>query len=197
MDGDPNAALPRNPTLMNPDDAALLIIDVQGKLLDLIPRHARIVWNLRRLIEGAQALGIAVAGTEQYPQGLGPTTPELAERLGPLPAKLAFSAGVCGQIFAGWRGAGRWKIVVAGIEAHVCVQQTALDLLAAGYQVCIPADAVGSRYAVDLEFALRRLDSSGVTLTTTEAVLFEWCRAAGSPEFKVISRLVRESPPSD
>jgi nicotinamidase-related amidase len=84
------------------------------------------------------------------------------------------------------------KVLVCGIEAHVCVQQTVLDLLAGGYRVYVAVDAVGSRFEVDCRTALTRMDSAGATLTTTEAALFEWCQVAGTPEFKQISQLVRE-----
>jgi len=192
---EPNAALPRSPLLMSRGDTAMLVVDVQGKLVTLIPNHRRIVWNIRRLLDGAAALGVPVAATEQYPQGLGPTTPELADRLGTIPAKLAFSCGECGQIFHDWQAGGIFKVLVVGIEAHVCVQQTVMDLLAAGWQVYVAVDAVGSRYDVDRETALRRMDSAGATLTTTESALFEWCEVSGTPEFKQISQLVRESVP--
>lgn len=182
---------------MNRDDAALLVVDMQVRLLPLIPRHRRLVWNVRRLLEGAHLLAVPAAGTEQYPQGLGSTAPELAPYLATIPAKLAFSAGECGAIFSTWRDQGRWKIVVCGIETHVCVAQTVLDLLAEGFRVFVPVDAVGARYAVDHDTALGRLEASGATLTTTEAVLFEWCERAGTPEFKGISQLVRQSPPEE
>jgi nicotinamidase-related amidase len=137
-----------------------------------------------------------VAATEQYPQGLGPTTPELASKLQALPAKLAFSCGECGEIFTDLRDRGIWKICVCGIETHVCVGQTVHDLLAEGFRVYVAADAVAARGPLDHDIALRRMDSAGATLTTTEAALFEWCGRAGSPEFKQISQLVRESPPA-
>ena len=90
----------------------------------------------------------------------------------------------------GLKDRGIYKLLLSGIEAHVCVQQTALDLLAAGWRVYVAVDAVGSRFEIDSRTAIRRMDSSGVTLTTTEAALFEWCREAGTPQFKEISRLV-------
>ena len=191
-----SAPLARSPELMNRDDSALLVVDVQGKLITMIPGHQRLVWNCRRLIDGAKILGVPVAATEQYPQGLGPTTAELAQRLGPIPAKLAFSCGECGEIFSAWRDKGIWKVLVCGIETHVCVGQTVHDLMAEGFRVYVAADAVGARGAVDHEIGLRRMDSAGATLTTTEAALFEWCGRAGSPEFKQISQLVRENPPT-
>jgi nicotinamidase-related amidase len=189
--------LPRSPELMSPADTGLLVVDVQGKLISLIPGHRRIVWNIRRLLDGAKILGVAAAATEQYPQGLGPTVAELAERLGPIPAKLSFSCGERGELFSDWDQRGLFKLLVVGIEAHVCVQQTVLDLMAAGRRVYLAVDAIGSRADIDYETALRRMDSAGATLTTTEAALFEWCAVAGTPQFKEISRLVREPPPGE
>ncbi|MEO8494019.1 MAG: isochorismatase family protein [Planctomycetota bacterium] len=187
--------LPRSPELMSRSDSALLVVDVQEKLISLIPRYERIVWNIGRLLDGAKTLGVRAVATEQYPRGLGPTTKVLAERLGAVPEKLTFSCGGCPEVFEELRDAGVFKILVVGIEAHVCVQQTVLDLLADGFRVYLAVDAIGARYEVDYETALRRMDSAGATLTTTEAALFEWCDAAGTPEFKQISALVRESPP--
>lgn len=187
--------LPRSPELMSASDTALLVVDVQGKLVSLIPGHQRIVWNIRRLLDAAKLLRMTAAATEQYPQGLGPTVPELAERLEGIPGKLRFSCGECSQIFSAWNDRGLFKVLVVGIEAHVCVQQTVLDLLAAGRRVYLAIDAIGSRHDIDYQTALRRMDSAGATLTTTEAAIFEWCEVAGTPEFKEISRLVREAPP--
>ncbi|MBW3595987.1 MAG: isochorismatase family protein [Planctomycetes bacterium] len=179
-----------------------MVVDVQEKLIGLVENHRRIVWNIRRLIDGAHALGVLVAATEQYPKGLGHTTPELAERLdrgdlAPLPDKTAFSCGACGAIFLDWRERGVFRVLVCGIEAHVCVQQTVLDLLSEGFRVYVAADAIGARHTIDYEFALRRMESAGAALTTTEAALFEWCEVAGTPEFKQISALVRETPPEE
>jgi nicotinamidase-related amidase len=186
--------LPRSPELMSRDDTALLIVDVQEKLLPAIAGGVRVVWNIRRLIDAATILGLPVAATEQYPKGLGPTVAELAGRLGAMPSKVAFSAGGCPKIFDGFRARGVGKILVCGIEAHVCVGQTVLDLLADGWRVFVAADAVGSRFETDYRTALQRMDSAGATLTTAEAAMFEWCETAAAPEFKQISRLARETP---
>ncbi len=184
--------------MMSPGDTALLVVDMQERLIGAIAGHPRVAWNVRRLIDGAEVLGLHVAATEQYPQGLGPTIAELAERLGEIPSKLAFSCGECGQLFRDLQDRDVHKILVCGIEAHVCVQQTVLDLLADGWRVYVAVDATGSRFSIDYRTALARVDSAGATLTTTEAALFEWCRSAGAPEFKQISRLVREEgPPAD
>jgi nicotinamidase-related amidase len=190
-----NHRLPRSPEMMSRGDTALLVIDLQEKLLPAIEHGERVVWNARRLIDGAKLLGLPVVGTEQYPKGLGRTTPELADRLGPLPSKLTFSCGGCLESFELLRGRGIYKILVCGVEAHVCVQQSVLDLLADGWRVFVAVDAVGSRFEVDRRVALERMDSSGATLTTTEAALFEWCQVAGTPEFKQISLLAKEQGP--
>jgi nicotinamidase-related amidase len=180
---------------MLPQDTALLVVDVQEKLMPLISGSQRIIWNLRRLLDGAAALGLKSLATEQYPQGLGKTVAELANRLGHIPSKNTFSCGGCEGFTQQLLEHGASKVMVAGIEAHVCVQQTVLDLLANGYRVYVPVDAVGSRYPIDYETGLKRMESAGATLTTTESALFEWCQVSGTPEFKKISALVRESPP--
>lgn len=187
--------LPRSPDLMSPADTGLLVVDVQGRLVELIAEHRRIVWNIRRLLDGAKLLGVSTAGTEQYPQGLGPTVAELAGRLDKIPAKLSFSCGGCPEIFSDWDSRGIFKVLVVGIEAHVCVQQTAYDLMSSGRRVYLALDAVGSRREIDCQTALRRMESAGATLTTTEAALFEWCAVAGTPQFKELSKLVRETMP--
>ncbi|MEQ8837306.1 MAG: isochorismatase family protein, partial [Lacipirellulaceae bacterium] len=119
----------------------------------------------------------------------------LAKTAEPALEKIQFSCGERGEVFSGWLEEGLHRVLLAGIETHVCVQQTALDLLAAGFQVFVAVDAVGSRYKVDHGIALRRMEASGVLLTTTEATLFEWCERAGTPEFKAISALAKEKPP--
>jgi nicotinamidase-related amidase len=188
-------ALPRSPELMNREDSALLVIDMQEKLLGVVPNRARLVWNARRLLDAAAALGVAVAGTEQYPDRLSPTVPEIKERIGAAPDKLCFSAGVCGEIFEQWKNDGRYRILIVGIETHVCVLQTALDLAASGFQPYIAVDAVAARNCIDHDTALRRMESAGVILTTTEAAMFEWCRTSEAPEFKRISALAKECAP--
>lgn len=182
---------------MNREDSALLVVDAQVKLLKIIPGSERIIWNIRRLLDAAAALGVPIAATEQYPDGLSPTVPELKERIGPAPDKLCFSAAVCGDIFDGWKRDLRTRVLLCGIETHVCLMQTALDLAASGFEPYVAVDAVGARYAVDHETALRRMQSAGVILTTTETTMFEWCRTAEVPEFKKISALAKEKPPAE
>ncbi|REJ98629.1 MAG: isochorismatase family protein [Planctomycetota bacterium] len=187
--------LPRSPLLMSAADTALLVVDVQEKLMPLIDGGPRVIWNIRRLLDATRALQVPVAATEQYPQGLGGTVSPLADYFDSFPDKVAFSCGACGDVFRRFRDAGISKILVAGIEAHVCVQQTVHDLLADGLAAYVAVDAVGARFSIDLEVALRRMDSAGAILTTTEAAMFELCETAENPAFKPISKLVQEVPP--
>jgi len=182
----------RSPELMSRHDTALVVIDVQERLMPVIDQGPRIIWNIRRLIDGAKILGLPVVATEQYPKGLGPTVPELASRLGQIPDKVMFSCRGCPQLFEDLAQQGIRKLLVVGVEAHVCVQQSVLDLLADGWRVFVAADAVGSRFAIDYQTALHRMSCAGAFLTTAEAALFEWCEVAGTDEFKQISHLVRE-----
>ena len=189
--------LPRSPELMRPDDTGLLVVDVQQGFVPVEPFAEQIIWNCRRLLDGANVFGMQAFATEQYPEKLGSTVDALAERLEtPAASKLAFSCGECGEALMSWREAGIHRVLVCGIETHVCVQQTVLDLLAAGFQVVIAVDAVGSRFTIDYKTALRRMEASGALLTTTESALFELCGRAGTPEFKQISALAKEKPPA-
>lgn len=190
---------PRSPELMTAETTALVVIDIQEKLVRAIPDAERLIWNAGRLIDGATALGVKVMATEQYPEGLGPTVPSLVKRLeaahAPEPvAKKRFSCIGCESLFEAFRAAGTIDLLLCGIEAHVCVQQTALDLMADGWRVQVVVDAVGSRFDVDRQIALGRMEASGITLTTVEAALFELCETAESPAFKTISRLARSVP---
>lgn len=191
-----HSPIPRSAELMSRNDTGLLVVDVQEKLIRLIPGHERIVFNIRRLLDGAAILGVPATATEQYPQGLGHTVPELAERLQDIPAKVAFSCGETPQVLRSWAAEGRRKVLVVGIETHVCIQQTVLDLLAEGFRVYVAVDAVGARGEIDHRTALGRMSLTGATLTTTESALFEWCERAGTPEFKQISALVKEALPA-
>jgi nicotinamidase-related amidase len=177
---------------MSAADTGLLVIDVQEKLMAKIPGADPLVNNVAFLIDGARLLGLPVQATEQYPRGLGPTVPELQSRLPERPDKVAFSCCAVPAVVDGFRRAARPKVVLAGIETHVCVQQTALDLLAQDFRVYIPVDAVASRFGVDHEYALRRLEKAGAILTTSETCVFEWLGGANHPEFKKVSALVQE-----
>jgi isochorismate hydrolase len=191
-----NGGLPRSPLLLSAAESLLLIIDVQDKFLSLLPDRAQLLANVKRLVLAARILDVPRRATEQYPEKMGPTTDSLLELLDPdvdAPAKLSFSCGGCETAVAQLRAVDRRQIVVAGLETHVCVAQTVFDLIAAGFDVYPVADAVGARHTIDHDVALRRMESSGATLVTTEAVLFEWCQQAGTPQFKQVSQLLRRS----
>jgi nicotinamidase-related amidase len=177
---------------MTPADTALLVIDVQDKLLALIPGRDNLVRNCAFLIDGAKLVGIPVTATEQYPKGLGPTTAELARRLPERPDKTAFSCCAIPSVVDGLKRGGRPKVLLCGMETHVCVLHTALDLLALDFRVYVAVDAVASRYVLDHDTALRRLEKTGAVPVTVETAVFEWCGGAAHPQFKQISRLVQD-----
>lgn len=175
-------------------NAAILIVDIQTRLLERIPQAPLIIANAKRLILGARCLEIPIHATEQYPKGLGSTVEPLLELLPDRIAKTEFSAvgasGIAPPIT---------HVTLVGIEAHVCILHTALELLQRGFGVQVVSDAVGSRSESDREIALRRLEHAGAILTTSETVLFEWIGYADHPRFKTISSLVRDfiPPPSN
>lgn len=181
-----------HPTQLQAARSAVLVVDVQEKLMVKVPRAEELVRNMAFLIDAAGLAGVAVAATEQYPRGLGPTVPELARRLPHRPEKLSFSCCGAPGLLDGFKRENRAQIVLVGIEAHVCVLNTALDLLAEGLGVFLCVDAVGSRFALDQETALRRLERAGVILTTVETAGFEWLGGSQHPRFKEFSKLVQE-----
>lgn len=182
----------RHSSLLTPANSSLLVIDVQEKLVPLIPRREQLVKNVGFLLEAAQTLSVPVQATEQYPKGLGSTVAELLAKLPHRLEKTAFSCCVIAEVEIKVQAGGRNKVVVVGMETHVCVLQTALDLLARGLTVHVPIDAVASRYDVDHATALRRMEQAGAILTTSETAVFEWIGRSGTPEFKAISKLVQE-----
>ncbi|HWB48468.1 MAG TPA: isochorismatase family protein [Stellaceae bacterium] len=171
------------------ETSALLVIDFQSRLMPAIEDAAAVVANTRRLLDAAGLLGVPALFTEQNAKGLGPTMPELWSAGAGLFHKMTFDAcrmpGFLDALPAG-RG-----LVVAGCETHVCVLQTVLGLLAAGRQVHLVRDAVGSRRAESKETAIRRLERNGAEIVTTEMVLFEWLRTADDPRLRRIIELVR------
>jgi nicotinamidase-related amidase len=170
----------------------LCVIDVQERLLAAMPDAPGLVARCRRLAVAARLLDVPTVLTEQYPRGLGRTPVALADALPPAIEKTSFSCLGC-TTFAQAIGRGVHVAVLAGLETHVCIAQTALDLLARGLGVAVCVDAIRSRHAIDHEVALRRLEASGAVLVTTEAVLFEWCRTADHPRFQEVRRLVLDA----
>jgi len=173
--------------------AGLVVVDVQERLLPAMHEHQRVVQNTVRLMQGAAILQVPIFATEQYVKGLGRTVPEVAAAVpGFAPMeKLAFSA--CGA--AGFLPALKQKevseAILCGIEAHVCVTQTCLDLLDEGFRVFVVADAVSSRTPENYRFGLDRMRAAGAIIVSTEMVLFELLERAGTDEFKQVLNLVK------
>ncbi len=181
---------------MTASHGALLVVDVQEKLMPLIPDRGLVEANAIRLVRVAEALKIPVWATEQYPKGLGPTVPSIADLIPQRPAKTTFHCCAVPQLLEQLYGRQIRHVTLTGIEAHVCIAQTAIELMGLGFRVQIPADAVASRSKMDWEFALRRLEHAGAVVSTTESVLFEWVECSDRPEFKLVSELIKTFSPS-
>lgn len=171
---------------------ALLVVDLQEKLLAAVEDGERVVANAVRLVRGAGLFGMPVASTEQYPLRLGPSVPEVAGLIPERWPKTTFHCCAVPQVLELLYARRVRHVTLAGIEAHVCVAQTALELLNLGFRVQVPADAVGSRHRIDRKYALRRLERAGAVVSTTEAVLFEWAERSDRPEFQALSALIKE-----
>jgi nicotinamidase-related amidase len=174
-------------------DTQVLVVDVQERLLPAMADSQGLLERTIKLLTGMDLFGVPFTVSEQYPKGLGPTVPELATLLAGhavLP-KLSFSCWEDAALNAALSASGRKTVVLVGIEAHVCVLQTALDLAAAGYQPVVVADAVASRHPTDKDLALERLRQEGILVTGLESLLFELCRSAENPGFKALSKLVK------
>ena len=181
----------RSYELAQPEHCLMIVIDLQEKLLKAIPDAEDFTNDVCKVLKVARLLEIPISGTEQYPQGLGTTVSPVADYLDDPVEKMRFSSvESLGLVGAGERKDGRFRAVLVGIEAHVCVLQTAFDLQAIGYEVVIPVDAIRSQKQLDYDIAIKRMENSGITLTTIESLIFEWCETADHPEFKTISRIV-------
>jgi len=178
--------------MLKKENAILVFIDVQGKLSELVDGSEALFANLRRLLEGMKALDVPVLVTEQIPEKLGPTRDEFQEFITETPiAKSSF--GCCGEpeFFQTLEKTGRKQVILCGIETHVCVYQTALQLLVTGHKVTVVTDAVSSRDPANKALALRRLENEGAKLTGTEMLLFELLGDAKDPAFKSILNIVK------
>jgi nicotinamidase-related amidase len=185
-----------HPNLLSAGNSLLVVVDLQAKLTAAMAEsEAQLMTiNTGRLIKAAGLLHIPVLLTEQYPQGLGPTDPAIAELLPegtPIFDKTGFSCCAAQGFNAALAATQRRQIILTGQETHVCVLQTALELLHFDYQVHTVEDAVASRKPVHKLTALQRMQQQGVTMTNHESVLFEWLRDASHPDFKTISGWLR------
>jgi nicotinamidase-related amidase len=175
------------------ESTILIVIDVQERLLPVINDKESLTANIVKLIRGAQVLEIPLIVTEQYPKGLGGTVPEIAELIPgiePL-AKTCFSCYGDGGFKKALDDSGRKQLLICGIECHVCVYQTAVELKQAGYEVYVVADAVASRTAENKAIGLDLMKQMGIIVTGTETVLFELVKIAEGERFKAISRIVK------
>lgn len=176
--------------LMDVAKSCLLVVDIQERLVPAIHEGSRVVDNTGWLMDIAGHLDVPVLVSEQYPRGLGHTVASLAERGtdGGVVEKIHFSCAASPECTERLDALDRSQIIVTGIEAHVCVLQSALGLLAQGKEVFVVADAVSSRKASDAELALTRMGREGVRIVSREMVAFEWLHQAGTETFKLISK---------
>ena len=183
----------RHQSILDRSGTALLVVDIQEKISALMTHRERVIKNTVILIKGLHALKVPLFITEQYPKGLGPTEKEIAEALVGVTAIQKMTFSCCGEPEVPRRFQEKkiQQVVVCGIECHICVMQTVLDLLTKGFQVHVVTDAVSSRRSLDCETALRRMEKAGAILTTTESVLFEIMEKCGTDEFKTIVKLIK------
>lgn len=184
-----------HPNILNTNESLLVVIDIQSRLVAAMPEQnvRHMLKNSSYLLETAETLEIPVLLTEQYPKGLGPTAPLISKKLPkntPVLDKTGFSCCASNEFSKALTQSGRKQIILVGQEAHVCVLQTALELLHQDYQVYIVEDATCSRKKDHHSYALQRMQQQGATITCCESVLFEWLKNSNHPDFKTISKLL-------
>ena len=175
------------------ENSALVIIDIQEKLFRVMYEKEALSSNIQKLIKGIQIMDIPIIVTEQNPDGLGLTIPEISNILPGLQPIPKFSFSCCGEesFQRKLEELHRKQVLITGIETHICVYQTAIDLLSSGYEVQIVADCVSSRTQENRDLALNRMSMEGALLTSTEMVLFELLKTAKEERFKAISAIVK------
>ena len=174
-------------------NSVLVIVDLQGKLANLMENRELLFKNTSRILQGAKLLDVPIIITEQNPDKLGPTITEIArltDHIQPI-KKQSFSCWGNADFVEALRVWDRGQVVLAGIETHVCVHQTAVDLMKAGYEVHIIADAVSSRTRLNYELSLERMKAEGAILSTTELALFEWVKTATHDRFKEMVKIIK------
>lgn len=180
--------------MLTVDNTVLVVIDVQGKLAQLMDQKEILFANLERIIRGAKVLNLPIIWTEQVPSKLGQTSPTIADLLVDVTEPIAKSSFSCCGVtpfMAQLTNTDRKQILLTGIETHICIYQTAVDLLEKEYEVQLVTDAVSSRTAANRELGINRIKEAGATLTSTEMALFELLRVAEGPEFKAIAKIVK------
>jgi nicotinamidase-related amidase len=179
--------------MLEEKNCCLVIVDVQGKLAQLMHDKENLFSNIRILIQAVRILEIPILWCQQVPSALGPTVPEIAELLAGLEPinKLSFSCCGCEEFNSKLEESGRRHTILCGIEAHVCVYQTAVDLIERDYDVDVIADAVSSRTPENKQIGLDRLIGEGARISSTEMALFEILKSADHPQFKQIAKLIK------
>ena len=175
------------------EDSIAMMVDYQEKLVPAIHNHEQIIKKPEQLLTGLKLVGCPVFFTQQYTKGLGMTVPELVatqEEFSYL-EKMTYSCFDTEEIKTYLDKQNKKTVILAGLETHICVMQTARDLIASGYNVCIVADCVGSRTEFNYQVGMERMKQEGVYVTSVESVLFELLVKAGTPEFKAVSKLIK------
>lgn len=178
--------------MLTKDETVLVLIDIQGKLAQIVDRSESVIDNIVRVVKGAKVLELPILWMEQYPKGLGPTVQAIADEVGGTPIeKITFSAYDTEEFVRKLEATGRKKILLAGIETHICVYQTAVHLLENGYEVEVLADCVSSRTAGNYEVGIKKMMQLGAQITSVEMALFEMQGIAKGDAFKEISKIVK------
>lgn len=175
------------------EKSCLLVIDVQGRLADMMHKKKHLFNHIITMIDAAKVLGLPIYWFEQYPKGLGPTKPAIKERLtdSTYHEKITFSACGAGDFMGQLKTSGRDQCIVTGIETHVCVYQTVMDLLASDFAVKVNQQAVSSRVKSNKMLGLHNMEKAGAHITSTEMILFELMKTAKHPNFRQISQLLK------
>ena len=173
-------------------DSLLVVIDVQGKLAEAMCDREELFGNICRLAKSAKLLDVPILVTEQLPDKLGPTRKEIADPLAEAPVITKSTFSCCGEpkFIDALKSSGKKQVVLCGIEAHICVTQTALELLAQGFDVYLIADAISSRSPDNKQLAIERMRHHGAAIITAEMAIFEWLRDAAHPAFREVRKLL-------
>lgn len=175
------------------EESIALLVDYQEKLVPAIHNHEEIVKKTTQLLQGLNIIGCPVMFTQQYTKGLGMTVPDIMETQENFCYldKITYSCLDTEEIKNALEEQNKKTVILAGMESHICVMQTARDLIASGYNVCLVADCTGSRTEFNYQIGLERMKQEGVYVTSVESVLFELLKKAGTAEFKAVSRLIK------
>ena len=183
----------RHQRIIKKEKCALLVIDIQEKILPVIYEYERVITNSLKLINGFKIMNVPILITEQYPKGLGRTDSRILSAITDIKPieKMTFSCYGSDELVNNLKEKDITQIAVCGIESHVCVVQTVLDLIANDFQVYVASDAVSSRRKFDFDMSLRRMGANGAEISLTESILFEMLNVCGTDEFRAVSKLVK------